>query len=577
MRFSELFGRTLRQAPAEVELLSHQLLLRAGMIRQLAAGIYSYLPLGWRVLHRLEQIMREEMDRIGAQEMLMPVVHPAEVWQATGRYQAPTPGPALARFRDRWGHELVLGMTHEEVIVDLLKSEVVSYRQLPFVVYQIQTRFRDEPRPRGGLIRVREFQMKDAYSCHADQASLDAFYPRIYQAYANVWNRCHLDHVAVEADTGMMGGVVSHEFMVLTEVGEDTLIRCAACGYSANVERAEFRRPDGSPEEPRSLEAVPTPETTTIEAVAAFLGVPASRTLKAVFYATEEGELVFAVVRGDLSVNEVKLSNLLGGTALRPATAEELQERGIVAGYASPIGLRGVRVVADESVVGGLNWVAGANEPGFHYVNVSYPRDFEADMVADIALARGGLPCPRCTEILSEARGIEIGHLFKLGTRYSEAAGATYLDPHGQARPIVMGSYGIGTGRLMAAIVEQHHDDKGIIWPPAVAPFQVHLVGLNLDRPEVAAAAEALYAGLQEAGVEVLFDDRAESAGVKFNDADLVGIPLRLTVSPRALAADAVEARLRWKGESWLMPRSAGIVPQVQAALAPPASVAPWQ
>ncbi len=567
MRLSGLLGRTLREAPAEAELASHRLLLRAGMIRQLAAGIYTFMPLGWRVLQKIEQIMREEMDAIGGQEMLMPVVHPAEIWQATGRYQAPAPGPALARLKDRFGHDLVIAMTHEEVVVNLLKTEVSSYRQLPFMVYHIQTKFRDEPRSRGGLVRTREFVMKDAYSCHADQAGLDEFYPEMYAAYVNIWNRCHLDHVAVEADTGMMGGVLSHEFMVLTDVGEDTLIRCEGCSYSANVERAEFGRGEAATEEPRPMEAVPTPETTTIEAVATYLGVPIEHTLKAVFYTTGEGQVVFVAIRGDLSVNETKLSNLLGGTTLRASTEDELRQNGIVPGYASPVGIRGVRTIADESVLGAVNWVAGANRPGYHYVNVNYPRDFEADTIADIGTARAGLPCPRCAGILGESRGIEIGHLFKLGTRYSEAVGATFLDPNGNTRPIVMGSYGIGAGRLMAAIVEQHHDDKGIIWPPAVAPFQVHLVGLGLDRPEVAEAADTLYSELGAAGLEVLYDDRSETAGVKFNDADLIGVPVRLTVSSRTLKGNSVEAKLRWNPEVSLMPR-VNVVQQVQALLA---------
>jgi len=556
MRFSQLFGRTLREVPAEAELVSHQLLVRAAMIRQLAAGIYSYLPLGWRVLAKIEAIMRQEMDRIGGQEMLMPVVHPAEIWQATGRWQAPSPGPALARFRDRWGHDLVIAMTHEEVVADLLKSEVFSYRQLPFMVYHIQTKFRDEPRPRGGLIRVREFVMKDAYSCHPDQTSLDEFYPRMYEAYMRIFQRCHLEHVAVEADTGMMGGAVSHEFMAITNIGEDTLITCSGCSYSANIERAEFRKTEAGREPPREIQLVPTPGATTIEGVAAFLGVPTSQTIKAVFFTTPEGELIFAVIRGDLSVNEVKLSNVLGGVPLRPATEEELQAKGIVAGYASPVGLSGVRVVADDSLRTGTNFVAGANRPGYHYLNVNYPRDFQADIEADIAMAQEGLRCPRCESLLQEARGIELGHLFKLGTRYSAAVGATFLDQTGESRPIVMGSYGIGTGRLLAAIVEEHHDDKGIIWPPSVAPYQVHLVSLGLDNPDVRGAADALYAELQEAGLEVLYDDREESAGVKFNDADLIGIPLRLTVSPRNLKADVVEAKLRWQEERTLLPRA---------------------
>ena len=435
----------------------------------------------------------------------------------------------------------------------------VAIELLSITCYVLAGLFRDEARSRGGLIRVREFLMKDAYSCHADQASLDEFYPRIYDAYVRIFRRCHVDHIAVEADTGMMGGPLSHEFMVLTEVGEDTLIRCQGCAYSANVERAEFAKGEATHEAPRPLEAVPTPEAPTIEAVAAYLGVPTSQTLKAVFYTTAEGEVIFAVIRGDLSINEVKLSNLLGGTTLRPASEEELREKGIVAGYASPIGVRGVRVVVDDSARSGTNFVAGANRPGYHYLNVNYPRDFQADIEADIALARGGSPCPRCAGMLQEARGIEIGHLFKLGTRYSSAVGATFLDPGGQARPIVMGSYGIGAGRLLAAIVEQHHDDKGIIWPPSVAPFQVHLVSLGLDRPEAREGAEALYAELEQAGLEVLYDDRAESAGVKFNDADLIGVPLRLTISPRTLKAETVEAKLRRESEATLLPRGEAV------------------
>jgi len=566
MRLSHLLGRTLREVPAEAELVSHQLLLRAGMIRQLAAGIYSYLPLGWRVLHRLETIMREEMDAVGGQEILMPVVHPAEIWQATGRWQAPTPGPALVRFQDRFGHDLVIAMTHEEVIADLLKTEISSYRQLPFMVYQIQTKFRDEPRSRGGLIRVREFVMKDAYSCHADAASLDEFYPRMYDAYTRIFERCHLDHVAVEADTGMMGGADSHEFMVLADIGEDTLIRCEGCAYSANVERATFRLEQMAAEAPRPLEAVPTPEASTIEAVAAYLGVPASKTLKAVLYATPEGQVIFAVIRGDLQVNEVKLANLLGGAALRPATAEDLRGTGIVPGYASPIGVTGARVVVDPSARSATNLVAGANRPGYHYINVNYPRDFQADDEADIAQARAGLACPRCGAELAEARGIEIGHLFKLGTRYSAAVGATFLDAAGEPQPVVMGSYGIGAGRLLAAIVEQHHDEKGIIWPPAVAPLPVHLVSLGLDKPETSAAAEALYDELEQAGIGVLYDDRSETAGVKFNDADLIGLPLRLTISPRTIGAGTVEAKLRWESEKSFLPRE-GIVAAVREAL----------
>jgi prolyl-tRNA synthetase len=547
MRLSTLFGRTLRETPAEAEMVSHQLLLRAAMIRQLAAGIYSYLPMGWRVLRKIEQIMREEMDAIDGQEMLMPVVNPAEIWQATGRWYGPAPGPSLVRFKDRGGRDMVLAITHEEATAYLLRNEIFSYRQLPVMVYHIQTKFRDEPRSRGGLVRVREFTMKDAYSCHTTYESLDEYYPRMHHAYENIFRRCGLEVSVVEADTGVMGGATSHEFMVVSESGEDTLIICPECGYAANAERATFVKPP-RPEEPeKKIEKIPTPGTTTIEEVAALVGVPTSQTLKAVFYSTDQGEVIIALIRGDLDVNEVKLSNQLGGAELRAATEEEVEAAGIVAGYASPVGLTGARVVADDSVQIGSNFVAGANEEGFHLANVNYPRDFQVETLADIALARKGDACPHCGSSLTDCRGIEVGHLFKLGTKYSEGLNATFLDKEGQARPIVMGSYGIGTGRLMAAIIEQHHDDKGIVWPASVAPALIHLVSLSTDRPEVVETAERVYQQLQEWGYSLLYDDRDESAGVKFNDADLIGVPLRLTISPRMLKKASVEAKLRWE------------------------------
>ncbi len=546
MRFSHLFGRTLRETPAEAELASHQLLLRAGMIRQLAAGIFSYLPLGWRVLAKIEQIMREEMDAIGCQEMKMPVVNPAEVWKATGRWQAPAPGPALLRFKDRTQHDMVLAMTHEEVVAQLLASEISSYRQLPVMIYHIQTKFRDEPRSRGGLIRVREFTMKDAYSAHATYESLDEFYPQIYHAYERIFARCGVKTFSVEADTGIMGGAVSHEFMAISEVGEDTLIFCPACGYAANAEKATFVIAALPEEAELSVEEVATPGMKSIEQVAGYLGVPTNKTYKAVFYTTSAGEVVFAVIRGDLEVNETKLSNALGGVELRPATEEELQKAGIVAGYASPIGVNGVRVIADKSLTSGHNFVAGANKEGYHLKNVNYPRDFAAEIVADIALARSGDTCARCGQPLVAERGIEAGHVFKLGTKYSAAVGATFLDSDGQSKPIIMGSYGIGTGRLMSIIVEQHHDDKGIIWPVSVAPYQIHLLHIGAD-PEVTAAAAAFYGELRAAGYEVLYDDRDDvTAGVKFNDADLIGVPLRFTISARTMKAGVVEVKHRW-------------------------------
>jgi len=556
MRFSTLFGRTLREVPSDAELISHQLSVRAGLIRQLAAGIYSYMPIGWRVLRKIEQIMREEMDAVDGQEMHMPMVQPAEVWRATGRYDAPAPGPALLRFRDRGDHDMVLGMTHEEVATDLAKQEIKSYRQLPTVIYQIQTKFRDEPRSRGGLIRVREFTMKDAYSFHADYAGLDAYYPRMYQAYVNIFSRCAVETIVVEADSGIMGGSASHEFMVISEAGEDTLILCPQCKLAANAEKATFDKGEAPRGDPAPLSKVATPGATSIEDVARFLGVDTRQTLKAVFYSTSAGQVIFALIRGDLEVNETKLSNLLGGAELHPSTEDELRAARIVAGYASPVGLQGVRVVADDSILSGNNFVAGANESGYHLQNVNYPRDFEAEIVADIALAREGDLCPRCSARLRATRGIEAGHVFKLGTKYSEAVGATFLDRDGASKPVVMGSYGIGTGRLLSCIIEQHHDERGIIWPVSVTPFHVHLVSLGTNVPEVVDAAEKLYQALLAQGYDVLYDDREETAGVKFNDADLIGAPVRLTISRRTLASRSYEVKARWASEVRLVPEA---------------------
>jgi prolyl-tRNA synthetase len=556
MRFSTLFGRTLREVPSDAELVSHQLSVRAGLVRQLAAGVYSYMPIGWRVLRKIEQIMREEMDAVDGQEMHMPMVQPAEVWRATGRYDAPAPGPALLRFKDRGDHDMVLGMTHEEVATDLAKQEIKSYRQLPLVIYQIQTKFRDEPRSRGGLIRVREFTMKDAYSFHPDYASLDAYYPRMYQAYVNIFSRCCVETISVEADSGIMGGSASHEFMVVSEAGEDTLILCPECKLAANAEKATFVKGEGVCEDPAPLIKVATPGTTSIEAVARFLGVETRQTLKAVFYSTLAGEVIFAIIRGDLEVNETKLSNTLGGAELRPSTEEELRAAGIVAGYASPVGLQGVQVVADDSIAGGGNFVAGANDPGYHLKNVNYPRDFQARIVADIALAREGDRCPRCGARMAATRGIEAGHVFKLGTKYSEAVGATFLDRDGMPKPVIMGSYGIGTGRLLACIIEQHHDERGIVWPVSVTPFHIHLVSLGTNVPEVVEAAESLYRGLVAQRYDVLYDDREETAGVKFNDADLIGAPVRLTISRRTLASRSYEVKARWAADVRLVPEA---------------------
>ena len=562
MRFSKLFGKTLREAPAEAESASHQLLLRAGMIAQVAAGIYSYLPSGWRVLRKIENIIREEMDNAGGQELMLPVLQPFELWQQSGRYVSF--GQTMFTLTDRKEHKLALGPTHEEVIADLAHRYVQSYRDLPLLVYQIQAKFRDEPRPRGGLLRVREFIMKDLYSFDVDEAGLDESYRKMSQAYQNIYARCGLPTSIVEADSGAIGGKESHEFMVISETGEDEMVFCPHCGYSANVEKAQFAkdvitseakqsRSEGAAKQSLPLKEIATPEQKTIEEVADFLGVPQEQTLKAVFYIAD-GKLIFVVIRGDLEVNETKLRNTLKCTELRLATEDEVQQTGIVVGFASPIGIKGTKVIADDSITMGSNFITGANKQGYHFKNANYPRDFEVDITADIALAHHGDSCPKCGSNLSSTRGIEVGHIFKLGTFISEKLGASFLDQTGAYRPAVMGCYGIGLGRLLAAIVEQNHDDKGIIWPLSVAPYQIYLCLLHLDSPEVASAAEKAYQELGNAGIEVLFDDRDESPGVKFNDADLLGIPLRLTLSPRTLQNQSIEAKWRTEKETQLLP-----------------------
>jgi prolyl-tRNA synthetase len=566
MRLSALFGRTMRETPADTELPSHQLLLRGGYIRPLAAGIYSLLPLGKRVAARIEAILREEMDAIDGQEILMPVVHPAEIWQESKRWYEI--GPEMARFKDRAERDMVLAMTHEEIVADLARAEIRSYRQLPCMIYQLQTKFRDEPRARGGLIRTREFTMKDGYSLHADVVDLDAYYPRVYHAYERIFQRCGLNFVAVYSDTGMMGGTEAHEFMALSEHGEDTLVLCDACSYAANQQIATFRKPQPDTDEMLPMEPVETPNTTTIAAVAELVGVPESCTAKAVFrFSPSQKRLIFAVVRGDMEVSDTKLSNAAGANDLRPATTEEIAAAGAVAGYASPVGLSGVRVIVDDAIPNARNLVAGANREGMHLRNVNYGRDFTAEVVADIAEAAAGAPCVQCGAPLRLTRGIEVGNIFKLGTKYSEALGATFLDAEGQQRPIVMGSYGIGVGRLMAAVIEQRHDERGIAWPISLAPYPVHLVALTVENDPVRETAEAVLRELTEAGIEVLYDDRADSAGVKFNDADLLGMPLRLTVSPRTLKEDAVELKGRTDEAPERVPR-AGILAAVQQRLA---------
>jgi len=562
MRMSSLLSQTLREAPSDAEILSHQLLVRAGYIRQLAAGIFTAMPLAKRSLTKIENIMRDEINRIGGQEMSMPVVHPAEIWKATGRWEKV--GPEMGRFLDRNGRDMVLAMTHEEAVVAVIKDEIQSYRQMPMLIYHIQTKWRDDPRPRAGLIRVREFTMKDSYSLDRDWEGLDLQYARHYQAYFNIFGRCKLPVIAVESDVGMMGGNMAHEYMYLTPVGEDTLLLCDACGYSANRQIAEFQKVESPQEEPAKREKVATPEMKTIAGLAEFMGIPESKTAKAVFVMAalanadeEEEKLVFAIVRGDMDLNETKLTNALGAKSLRPAEEEEISASGAVPGYASPVGLKDIIVVVDDLIPGSPNLVAGANEEGYHFKNVNYDRDFTADIVTDIAAARDGDSCPNCGAAMRAVRGIEVGNIFKLGTWYSEAVGATYQDANGEEKPVVMGSYGIGSGRLLASIAEEFNDDYGLILPITVAPYQVHLVelaGKKDQRQRVHDIAEKLYHDLQAEGIEVLFDDRDESPGVKFNDADLIGIPLRLTVGHRALNEGGVEAKLRSESEKSLIP-----------------------
>ena len=590
MKLSQLFGQTLRDAPAEAEVVSHQLLLRAGFIRPLGAGIFSYLHLAKRSMQKIEAILRDEMDKIGGQEITMPVVQPADLWKESGRwYQI---GVEMARFSDRNKHDMVLAMTHEEVVADLVRREVQSYKQLPRLIYHIQTKWRDDPRPRTGLIRVREFTMKDSYSLDADWDGLDKQYRAHYQAYFNIYYRCGLDVIAVKSDTGMtlapalrsgasagVGGKLAHEYMYLTPIGEDTLILCDACDYSANRQVARFQKTPAFPEELKPIEKVLTPNCKSIQDLANFLGLPKSKTAKAVFFmaaippdpkglsrplGSGQEKFIFAVIRGDMELNETKLANAVGAHDLRPATEDEIKAIGVVPGFASPVGLPPrpragegsvVRVVIDDSILYSPNLVAGANETDYHLLNTNYPRDYAADLVTDIATADEGAACPECSYPLRMERGVEVGNIFKLGTRYSEALGCTFLDKDGRQKPVIMGSYGIGVGGLLACIAEAHHDEHGLVWPITVAPFHVHLVLLRgKGTPQIEETADKLYANLQTAGIEVLYDDRDESPGVKFNDADLIGCPVRITVSDRALGQGGTEMKLRREQAKAIVP-----------------------
>lgn len=553
MRWTKTFIPTLREDPADAEVVSHKLLVRAGMIRQIARGIYDYLPLALRVIRKIETIVRAEMDRAGAQELLLPVVSPAELWQESGRWDRY--GKELVRFKDRQDRDFCLGPTHEEVITDLVRRTVRSYRELPFNLYQIQTKFRDEVRPRFGLMRGREFIMKDAYSFHPDVDDCRREYENMFQTYKKIFSRCGLRFRPVEADTGAIGGTLSHEFQVLADSGEDSLVACNRCDYAANVERAEIKptRPMARDLKETSppLKKVATPGKRSIAEVTDFLSLPPERFIKTLIYQVDGDETVAVLVRGDHEVNETKLKAVLGCREV--ALAEETRvarATGVAPGFLGPIGLE-LRLVADYAVQGMRRAVAGANEPDTHYTELDQERDFTPALFADLRLAGGGDPCPRCEQGALEAyRGIEVGQIFYLGKKYSEALGATYLDTEGRERPIEMGCYGIGISRLMAAAIEQNHDADGIIWPHAIAPVHVLLLAINYKDKAIREVADRLYRELWEAGVEVLLDDREERPGVKFKDADLIGIPLRVTVGAKGLERGIVELRRRRDGRS---------------------------
>ncbi|MCG0277251.1 MAG: proline--tRNA ligase [Thermanaeromonas sp.] len=565
MRASQLFAPTLKETPAEAEVISHQLLLRAGFIRKAAAGIYTFLPLGWRVLKKIENIVREEMDRAGAQELVLPILQPAEVWQESGRWELY--GEEMFRLKDRHGRSFCLGPTHEEIITALVRNEVNSYKQLPLLLYQIQNKYRDERRPRFGLLRGREFIMKDLYSFDRDEAGLEESYWKMYTAYSNVFRRCGLKFRAVEADTGAIGGNFSHEFMVLADTGEARVVFCPSCDYAANVEIAQsVPQPLHTPDEQLPLKKVSTPGKRTVEEVCAYLGVVPQRLIKTLLYEAD-GQLVAALVRGDRELNEIKLQNALGCQKLKLAEPEQIRKIfGVSVGYVGPVGLEGIPIYADLEIPYLVNAVAGANADDYHWVNVNPGRDFLPANVVDLREVRVGEPCPRCGHPLEGCRGIEVGQIFKLGTKYSEALRATYVDEKGKERPIVMGCYGIGISRTMAAAVEQHHDEKGIIWPVSIAPYQVVVIPVSVKDPLLREEAERLYKELEAEGVEAVLDDRDERAGVKFVEADLIGYPLRLTLGNRTLSQGTVDWKWRKNQEEEAVPRE-GLGRRVKEAI----------
>ena len=550
MRATNLYAPTLRNTPAEAEIASHQLMYRAGLIRKSAGGMYTYLPLAWRTIRKIEQIIREEMDAAGGQEIMMPILQPSELWEESGRWGAY--GAEMIRVKDRHDREFCMGPTHEEMITALVRDELRSYKQLPVLLYQIQDKFRDERRPRFGVMRSREFIMKDLYSFDKDVDGMNVSYRKMSVAYTNVFTRCGLDFRAVEADSGAIGGGHSEEFTVLAPEGESRIACCDACGYAASDEKAALRPIDAPHEEALPLEKVATPGTHTIALLAEYLKIPVEKTIKAVAYQSEDDTLILTFLRGDHEVNEVKLMNAVpGARELRMADEEAIRAAGGCPGFMSPIGIKeGTHIVVDETAMRMHNAVSGANETDFHYINVNPKRDFGAVTVVDIRLVEEGDACPVCEQgHLHIGRGIEAGQIFALGTKYSEAMGATFLDEAGKAQPMQMGCYGIGVGRTMAAAIEQNHDEHGIIWPRAIAPYEVVVVAVNAKVPEQLAYAEEVYEELRAAGVDVLLDDRRERAGVKFNDCDLIGYPVRIAIGPKTIENGSIEVKLRKSGE----------------------------
>ncbi|NOQ41655.1 MAG: proline--tRNA ligase [Desulfuromusa sp.] len=567
MRYSQYFLPTLKETPADAEVISHQLMLRAGMIRKVASGIYSYLPFGLRSLRKMEQIIREEMDRAGAIECLMPMANPAELWQESGRWEKY--GKELLRFKDRKSADFCMGPTHEEVITDIVRNAVNSYKQLPLNLYQIQTKFRDEIRPRFGLMRGREFIMKDAYSFDLEDAGADTSYHKMYQAYRNIFNRCGLNFRSVEADSGAIGGNFSHEFMVLAESGEDGIVSCDSCEYAANVEKAELIYRDlETPAATQGLQKVDTPAQKTIEEVAEFLKLSSQQLVKTLIVQTSDDEVLAVLLRGDRELNEIKLANLLDVDWVLMAEDDVVkQATGAPTGFAGPIGLK-TRVIADAEIKGMADFVVGGNAVDVHFIGANQGRDFEISQFADLRQAVAGDPCPRCESGKFESwRGIEVGHIFKLGTKYSEAMNATVLDAEGKSRPLVMGCYGIGAGRTVAAAIEQNHDEHGMKLPMPLAPFQVLVTMVNPKDDQVREAAENLYQQLLDLKIEVLLDDRNERPGIKFKDADLIGIPLRVTVGARNLKEGNVELKIRNSGAMSIVPLD-DMSPQLQQLVA---------